>query len=507
MSPSKGGTTPPVAEAELVHVAPGDLITTANVRHDLRLDQPFLDSVAALGVLVPIVATRTDDGQLAIVHGHRRAAAAAEVGLAQVAVVVQPPAVSEAVRLMAQMTENDRRQGLSTAEAVAAHEQLSLLGVSVAEAARTLGTDTTAVRAARQVASKPAARQAAEEAGLDLADALVLAEFGDDDEFVTSLVAEAQRYGRDSMLRMAERRRQEVETEEAVAEVEQAWTALGYSIVDPDTENAAALWRITDEAGEGLEADDHADCPGRAVRVHGWAPDRINTQHLCVDAEKHHPGRVIELRSSIREREKDPQEKAAQRARTITNNKEWRAAETVRREHVRVWLAKAKLTPQMSRWLLGEVLDPGPCRAPDQIRESLTGMKWASDALRTAETGSHYVRETLQAQPNASQQRAGVALLAWLLAAREGATSTESWRSVSASTAAYLDFLEEHTGYTLGTVEKLAAGRTEQAAESATAGGHDEDRRDTQPPAEDDPLLAEVDAADQSKGAQATTRL
>jgi ParB family transcriptional regulator, chromosome partitioning protein len=491
-------------ELELLHATPGDLITTANVREDLRLDQAFLDSVAALGVLVPIVATRTDDGQLAIVHGHRRAAAAAQVGLTRVAVVVQPPATSDALRLMAQMTENDRRQALSTAETVAAHEQLSLLGVSVAEAARTLGTDATAVRAARQVATKPVARHAAEEAGLDLADALVLAEFGDDSEFVSQLVEEATRYGRDSMLRTAERRRQEIATQEAITATEQQWQEAGYAVVDPDT-TATVLWRITDDAGEDLDDDAHAECPGRAVKIHGWAPDRINVTHYCVDAEHHHPGRVAELRSSVREREQDPQEKAARRARTIANNKEWRAAETVRREHVRTWLTKAKLTPQISRWLLSEVLDPGPARSPDQIRQALTELGWASDAFRAAKTGTYYVHETLQAQPNASQQRAGVGLLAWMLAAREGATSTESWRTVQASTATYLEFLQEHTGYTLGHVEQLAAGHGEQDPEPTDPDGEEAvDEAETADP--DDPLLADDRPVDHATSRSASTR-
>ena len=69
---------------ELVMVDPGQLVTRRNVRVDLHLDEAFTESIAALGVQVPIVAVRGEDGTLSIEHGHRRAAAAAAAGLAVV---------------------------------------------------------------------------------------------------------------------------------------------------------------------------------------------------------------------------------------------------------------------------------------------------------------------------------------------------------------------------------------------------------------------------------------
>ena len=473
-------------EPHLLHVAPGELITTTNVRADLNLDDEFLASIRAQGVLVPIVATRTDSGQLAIEYGHRRAAAAAEVGLGTVPVVVMPAADTHAARVMAQMTENDRRAALSTEEKLAAHEQLAILGVTVADVARTTGTDQATVKAARKVATDPTARAAAA-AGLDLADALVLGEFADDPEFVTELAEVALDEGRDHMLRAAERRRQEIALEQALAGEEQNWRDQGYQIVDPASSDhsVAPMWRILNDAGDSITDQDHADCPGRAVKVSGWRIDMIKATHYCIDPDEHHPNQV-QVRntwSSTPTPEPDQAAKSAERARVITHNKDWRASEPIRRQHVRDWLAGAKPTPAITRWLLGELIDPGPIKEPHQIRTALAELKWAADVLRpaTVETAHRYApaRDTLQPLPTASQPRALMASLAWLLADREANTSTESWRSVNASTTRYLEFLEEHTGYQLGPVEQLAAGRSISEAahrpEVADAGEDDDD--------------------------------
>ena len=348
-------------EPHLLHVAPGELITTTNVRADLNLDDEFLASIRAQGVLVPIVATRTDSGQLAIEYGHRRAAAAAEVGLGTVPVVVMPAADTHAARVMAQMTENDRRAALSTEEKLAAHEQLAILGVTVADVARTTGTDQATVKAARKVATDPTARAAAA-AGLDLADALVLGEFADDPEFVTELAEVALDEGRDYMLRAAERRRQEIALEQALAGEEQNWRDQGYQIVDPASSDhsVAPMWRILNDAGDSITDQDHADCPGRAVKVSGWRIDMIKATHYCIDPDEHHPNQV-QVRntwSSTPTPEPDQAAKSAERARVITHNKDWRASEPIRRQHVRDWLAGAKPTPAITRWLLGELIDP-----------------------------------------------------------------------------------------------------------------------------------------------------
>ncbi len=48
------------------HVDPASLLIDINVRTDTSLDKDFLASIRDLGVLVPIVAVRTEHGSLRV---------------------------------------------------------------------------------------------------------------------------------------------------------------------------------------------------------------------------------------------------------------------------------------------------------------------------------------------------------------------------------------------------------------------------------------------------------
>ena len=141
-----------------------------------------------------------------------------------------------------------------------------------------------------------------------------------------------------------------------------------------------------------------------------------------------------------------------------------REAEPVRRDHLRTWLAGAKPTPTITRWILAELLAAPPA-ADHRHLEQLRDLGWASDVLRPApetpeESHGWPGPPSLQVNPAVSGPRATIGVLALLLADRELATGVHSWRTPNpdSATARYLDFLAQHTGYTLGEVEKIAAG-------------------------------------------------
>jgi ParB family transcriptional regulator, chromosome partitioning protein len=119
-------------------VDPTTLLVDVNIRSDAALDKDFLASIRDLGVLVPIAAVRTQDGALRVCYGHRRTLAAVEAGRGSVPVIVaNGDDADEAARIVSQWIvsqwhENEHRSGLSTADKVAAVEQLSLLGLSAA---------------------------------------------------------------------------------------------------------------------------------------------------------------------------------------------------------------------------------------------------------------------------------------------------------------------------------------------------------------------------------------
>ncbi len=190
--------------ASMVQVDPATLLVDRNVRSDVRLDRDFLASVRDLGVLVPIVAVRTEGGELRVRYGHRRTLAAVEAGYAYVPVVVVADDgtddAAEVARLVGQYAENEHRSGLTTGERVDVFTQLSAFGVSAAQIAKRTKTKRREVDAALTVAGSDLARAAtARYDFLNLEQAAVVADFDNDAEAVKALVLAAREGGFDHL--------------------------------------------------------------------------------------------------------------------------------------------------------------------------------------------------------------------------------------------------------------------------------------------------------------------
>ena len=151
----------------------------------------------------------------------------------------------------------------------------------------------------------------------------------------------------------------------------------------------------------------------------------------------------------------------------IANNKAWRSAETVRRRHVKDWLATATIKGPTARWVVAELAHQG-----------LMSARLAADLAR-GWAGSDYGKPTQAPswrQPptspptRISAARAHTLTAGLVLADMELGTSVESWRSAHAGdrTSRYLTFLADHTGYTLSDVEKLATPPAPVAAKATT---------------------------------------
>ncbi len=155
-------------------IDPSLLLLDRNVRRDAAPDKTLVESVHDLGVLVPIVAVRTEAG-IRVRYGHRRTHAAIQAGQATVPVWVFNTDHAD--------SDTDR---------LAAVEQLSAFGASAAQITKRLKTKRTQVDAALAVAASPLAKKATERYEfLTLDQAAVLAEFdaGDDADTVKALVA------------------------------------------------------------------------------------------------------------------------------------------------------------------------------------------------------------------------------------------------------------------------------------------------------------------------------
>lgn len=213
-------------------VDPRTLLVDANVRHSTSADKDLVASVREVGVLQPIIAVRTAQGQVRVRYGHRRTLAAIQADLPTVPVLLvadEGTGDSDQVeRLVTQWAENQHRVGLSNAEQADVIGQLAAFGVSAAQIAKRTKTPRATVNAALTVMGSELARHAA--ARYDWLDqAAVVAEVEDDPEAVKALIAAAKTGQFDHVAQRirdtrADKARLQARTEEL--------TAQGITVVD-----------------------------------------------------------------------------------------------------------------------------------------------------------------------------------------------------------------------------------------------------------------------------------
>jgi ParB family chromosome partitioning protein len=490
----------------ITEVAPSELLTDRNVREDLRLNKEFVASVKDHGVLVPIVAVKTDDG-LRVRFGHRRTAAAVQAGRDTVPVVVvetDADGDAEAIdRLLTQHAENTHRAGLTTAEDAKVAQQLSLLGLSAAQIARRTHTKKATVEAGIKVADSELATKATERYDLTLEQAVAVAEFENDPEVVKALVVAAQKGQFDHV---AQRVRDDRARAEAQAPVITGLAEQGITVVDRPTysDDAKGVAWLRDQAGELLDPEAHSQCPGHAVYLNEvevytepdgtvldadrwgnvewpedktpageaeaearwdavtvttrWHPEPVCTDpkangHLTSDQWHDRQGRGSKNAAEKSDKQREAEKKA--RRLVIENNKAWKAAREVRQQWVAAYLTRK--TPPVG---LGEFLAT-TLTNHSGVANSTGGNNLAAEwfGAKRAEYGSS--TELAKVAQQANDKRASVIVLGIVLAGYESDHCTDNaWRSDGTHSAQgrYLRYLET-LGYTLSDVEKFAVSK------------------------------------------------
>lgn len=479
--------TQPVME----YLDPNTLLVDLNVRSDAALDKAFIDSIRDHGVLVPIVGIRTeDDAVVRVRYGHRRTLAAVEVGRPTVPVWVFPAgaeADDSVDRIVKQWAENEHRTGLTDADRLAAVEQLQAFGLSPAQMTKRLHTPRKQVDAALTASGSVLAKAAiARYDFLDLLQAAVVAEFEDDADTVKALVTAAKTGQFDHV---AQRARDERAREQQLQAFADAARERGVTIIEPNS-GLTRLSEMTDAEGTALTVENHATCPGHAASVsrqYGYSRiDRTTglviaesdddesddggggedserewgqfptLTFVCTDPEVHgHKPRWQTRPAAPAKRSEMTDEQAeaarAERRDVIASNKAWKSAEVVRREWLRIHLAR-KTPPKGSAVLIAQAL----ANNPSTIAQ-MGGNHLAADLL--GREASHYgINPAISVLiDKATEQRAQVIALAIVLAGYEANTDTNSWRRVDTGTRRYLTFLAE-CGYALSDVERRACG-------------------------------------------------
>lgn len=469
---------PAASDHQLLDVDPATLIIGANARLDPRVDKALVASIRERGVLQPITAYRNDTGDLVVVAGQRRTLAAVQAARTTVPVVVGP-APHDADRIVDQVVENVHRDGLTTAERVTAAHQLALLGVSAAQIAKRTASPRADVDASLAVAKSTTAAAALKEHDLTLDQAAALAEFEDDQAAADRLLGAAS----DTWLGRFDHVVQQLRNarDEAAREATAAATLMpGVAVLaqEPAWDGPArALEWLTDDAGEVLTAHGHATCPGHAGMVEevyalddGETEDDVTLEpgevlldrrvyqphYLCRDPQAYghtdiRPGPHRHSPSTATETARDQQ--TAERREVIANNKAWAAAETVRRDWLRAFLAR-KTAPKDTAAFLAEAI----AWCDFALRHALeNGNTLAHDLLGIAPVDGYDKRGTAVAEAlrTAPDGRAHVVALGLILAAYEEATSRDSWRRHDLATRRYLRWIQAH-GYELADVEQLA---------------------------------------------------
>jgi len=246
-----------------------------------------------------------------------------------------------------------------------------------------------------------------------------------------------------------------VERERFLAEL----TEQGVTVIDPPSYSDRSIKSVHELAskpeGKVYTAKTHARCPGAVAWV-GSDWRGVGVTHGCRAWRDHGHH---DLTSNQIPQAPTTQQQKVERALVIENNRAWRAAETVRRECL-VGLCSRRTPPKGTAVFVATELayaDYSPRRAIER-----------SDLFATLlGQPDKTVDQLAESLGKASENRAQVVSLAFVLAAIEQSTSVDTWRHPDKAVERCLQFLAT-TGYELSDIEKQAA-CAEPVAKSAAA--------------------------------------
>jgi len=451
--------------AEVHNLDPRTLLVDANIRTEIKLGKDFIDSIRDLGVLLPIIAVRTANGRVRVRLGNRRTLAAIEAGQPAVPVIVagdeSTGTTAEIERIIGQYHENTQRAALSDLDEVSVVAALFDLGVPAAHIAKRTKMPKPKVAAAKKVAGSELATAAtARYDFLTLDQAATIADFEDDPEALKALVTAAQ-HGPGSFEHVSSRLRETAAERAVLAQARTRLEESGLAIVDR-LDWASHLSSLRDADGNDLTEETHRNCPGHAafldlewVRpatadqddVDAYQPVAVPV-YVCTAPEANEHISKYPAPAGRPQAAADPEAAKAERRTVIQNNKQWRAAETVRRAWLTALLAR-KNPPQGA---LGYVL------------AELAASHWRL----TAKIGAHELaceligfdgKDALAAAMNqAAGNRAQVIALGLILGAFEDFMTTDTWRNPTPQDRDYLTRLTEW-GYEPSDIERTVLGQ------------------------------------------------
>jgi ParB family transcriptional regulator, chromosome partitioning protein len=464
-------------------IDPRTLLVDLNIR-EAKPSKGLIASIKDLGVLQPIIAVRTADGDIRVRMGNRRTLGAIEADRPTVPVIVVADEATDDQasidRILAQYAENSHREGLTAAEEVGAVAQLLDLGMSAAAVTRRTQLPKARVAAVKTVQGSEAAQDAMGKYDLDIEQAAAVAEFADDPAAVKQLI-EAAQYNAGSFKHRVQWLRDEREGRKKAAAKHAELTAAGVPLLPLGDQppNGHRLYMLKDSDGKELTEESHQGCPGHTAFLNGT---RDAVSYFCADPELHgHKPRYGDSVDGSGGVENLSAEEATEKRReTIANNKLWRSATTVRRDFLKELLARKK-APEGALWVIIQALAEGGTSLRRQMEK---GHKAARPLLGLPESDVPYgqasVADLMDMLDKSTDDRVLLIALGLVLAAYEDATYADMWKNPTSHTDAadYFKLLVSW-GYGLSEIEQLIVTaceeRAAQLAEAAAAEATDGD--------------------------------
>jgi ParB family transcriptional regulator, chromosome partitioning protein len=483
--PGSDGTTGDGGQAaageinQVLWVDPASLRIGPNVRQDNA--EPTAEQVRSIkknGVQSPIKAYRDETGALVVIYGQLRILGAIKGGVELVPVwVVEAPSGDDKTqlveRIVTQFSENRHRRNMTRNDEFRAMEQLELAGMSPTAIGRALSVRKPEVLAALAVGRNPLATQAADEHGLTLEQAAVIAEFEDygDEQSAEELLRTAVRWPSNFDTLAQRKRNDRAEAERfdqlRTALVEQL-TAAGVALLDDEVPTWTGLARSLDrlrpseddEPGTEFTVEAHAGCPGHGawieveydeddheipVPVYGCADYAAHGHALLYDRNAHGGNDPDGQQSDTELDEAAEQARAElerakatiQRRWVRNNNKDADAALPGRRKWLAAFASRSGLPKGARRWLALRAFDGDPLmhqamQRRHQLAHELLGVPvptWSSDCD---------VDELERRIAGASDAKAAVYELFLVLCAMEEAFTRDSWRNPTSLDKVYM---------------------------------------------------------------------
>ena len=277
--------------ADQLEVAISDLDTGHNVRTSLGDIEDLAASIADVGILTPVTVSRRtlNGGGYTLIAGHRRVAAAEQVGIASVPAINVGDDVADDERVLGTLIENLLRLDLDPVEEAQGYERLVSAGWNQNKIARRLQRSKGHISKRRRLLGLPAEVQDMVSSGTITTEHGYklgrLANQGTDGEALTRLAKRSVYYTDEAINRRT--------AEIAIADRKKELTKKGVPFLSREDWNPNEHRRLD---WTNIDTDAHPEEPCHRILIDRGYQGNVVERQACVDIARHRPDGESELK-------------------------------------------------------------------------------------------------------------------------------------------------------------------------------------------------------------------